>query len=301
MSFMNSLASNPSGSGIFGMPAPANNQDDNDSLALVNKLKDREMQDWKAKTDYTADASLRQEQRMRSLFDPKLDLEKQKMNQSASINQQEMQMKANSEKDNDLRANQELDLNKQKVGLEGKKLDQANKLSQEGIDVKTAQEKLNQQKSDQINTQKTADMQRKIDESNAKLELAGRALDDKTNSAADHLQAQKDMNAAMEERHKAEMAIKEHQFSITSDQHQQKIKELEDRLNQGSNTQTTTELDPSGNKKVVTTKRGSEAINAPVKNTDGTYTVTAPDGSKGKIPANKLDDWMKNHQSGGSE
>src|SRR5260370_12448799 len=65
--FMDNLGANPSGSGIYGQPKE---DSEGDMLSVVNKLKDREMQDFQTKANFMSDLSLRQEARMRSLYDP---------------------------------------------------------------------------------------------------------------------------------------------------------------------------------------------------------------------------------------
>src|SRR5258708_31244549 len=74
--FMDSLASNPSGS-IYGQPSQTSDQD---VLNLVNQKKDREMRDFKEKSNFMSDLSLRQESRMRSLFPPESSQQGQPQN-----------------------------------------------------------------------------------------------------------------------------------------------------------------------------------------------------------------------------
>jgi hypothetical protein len=188
----------------------------------------------------------------------------------------------------------ELGIRQQELGQEQQKTAQAGKLGQEAVDVRTAQEKLNQQKSDQINTQKQADMQRKIDESNQKIELAQNALKQKSDNAEAQLEAHKTLATAVEERHKLELAQKDAQFKQTSEQHQQTIDRLQQQVDDNKNT-TKTETDSTGNSKTTTTSKGGRR--APVKNPDGTYTVYGPNGISGTIPAANLDDWNANHQN----
>ena len=289
MTFMDSLASNPS-SGIYGQPGIGSN---NDALSLVNRIKDREMQDFKNKADFMADLSLRQESRMRQLYDP---------NKPALAGGQVPQNVVMTKDPNEITPYQQADLGirQRAQSINSQRLAQQGKLGEQALGIKTQQEALNRQKNEQINTQKQADLQRKIDESNQKLALAQQALTNKTTNAADQLQARKDYQAAVEERHQAEMDLKQHQFDLVNDQHQQQIKDLETKLKQNANTKTTTTLDPSGNTKTVDTQRGIQST-APVRNPDGTYTVTTPDGRTGTIPGDKLDDWMKNYQTGGGD
>lgn len=272
---MNSLGSNPSGSGIFGMPAQEN---DNDTLSIVNRLKDREMQDYKDKANFNQDLQLRGEQRMRNLFDPSKHLNTQDMNHvmGPNILTSDQQI----DKQHQLEQPQ-LDVEKQKIG-------QQNKFGQQALDIKAAQEKLNDTKNSQINQDRDADRDRKITEANAKIALAQQALSDRTASAESQLQAHKDMAAAVEERHKLEMAMKDNQFKVTSDQHQQRIKDLEDKLKQGQekldqgfNIQKVEEIDPKTGIKTTNIKRGDAAQ---------TIQAIGKDGKTYTIPKDKLND-----------
>ena len=282
--FTQNLASNPS-SGIYGSIAPSQPPD---VLNLFNKVRDRDLNDFYKKADFMSNLSLKQD-RLKRIYDQQ-DNQTQPMNTVLGRDPNTMSPYEKGE----------LSIRQQQIGQEGQRLAQQGKLGQEALDIKQQQEKLNQQKSDQIHEQKMADMQRKIDESNQRIQLAQQALQQKTDNAEAQLAAHKELAAAMEERHKLELAQKQAQFDKTSAQHQQTIDALNKRLQQQSRTRTTTQINPEGTERTTTTERGN-AIGAPVKNPDGTYTVTAPDGSKGIIPADKLDDWMKNHHPGSQE
>lgn len=282
MSFMDNLAANPSGSGgVYGQVKQA---PDLDVLGIVRQLKDREMQDFKEKSNFMADLSMRQQGRMRAMMDPS----------NGSLNQfngQPVNQGANGQPMNTVMAQDpnvmsgyqkgELGIRQQGMELEKQRLAQQGKLGQEAVDVRSRQQELNQQKSDQTNTQKQADMERKIKEADAKIELATQALQQKTDSGEATIQLHRDLAAAVEERHKLEMATKESQFQITSKQHQETIDELKKRLDQGSFSQSTTQLNPDGTKKVVTTQRGSA---------NDTVSVMGKDGKQYNIPRSKLND-----------
>ncbi len=289
-----------SSSGIFGMPN-RRQDDEEDPMMLANRIRDRDIQDYQTKANFNSDLSLRQEQRMRNMFDPKLDLEKQKMGMEGQRLNVEAGFKNQQFLEDQKRGQEQSDLEKQKLGLEKSRIDSQNKFGQEKQDTLAAQEKLRETRNSQINEDRDSDRERKIAEANNKLALAQTALNDRTKSAADQLQAHKDYQAAVEERHKLEMEKKDAAFNELKTNHEALLKQREDELKQKGNTETTTELSPDGNKKTVVTKRGSDAINAPVKNPDGTYSVIGPGGVKGTIPANKLDDWMKNYHPGGGD
>lgn len=274
---MDSLAANPSGgSGIYGSnrTVQPNGQD---ALNLLFQLKDRENRDFRDKANFMSDLSLKQD-RMRNLFDP----EKQNTPPMNTVIAKDPNQMTGYEKG-------ELDIKKQGVGLEKQKLAQQGKQGQSALDIKQQTADLAQQKNDQINETKNADMQRKIADADKKLQLAQQALEQKGNNAEAALQAHKDLAAAMEERHKLEIAQKDAQFKTTSDQHQQTIDALNERLKQGKNSKTTTEINPEGTKKTVTTQKGNMIqVSGPKtpKNPNGIYT----------IPEDKEDDWNRNHK-----
>src|SRR5271167_3480562 len=84
MSFMQSLAANPSGSaGVYGQPSQPN-----DTLALVNQIKDREKADFKDKANFMADLSLKQD-RLRRLYDPQQSQQMQQPQSNQSPGQQQ--------------------------------------------------------------------------------------------------------------------------------------------------------------------------------------------------------------------
>jgi len=291
---MDRLAANPSGSdgGIYGMPAPGN---DSDTLSIVNRLKDREFEDYKNKARFDDERSLRQESRMRQLFDPNKNTNSQpQINNQAGIIPNILTP--------DQQVYQQQQLEQPRLDMESKKLDSQNRFGQQGLAIKDAQEKLNETKNNQINQDRDADRERKVNEANQKITVAQKTLEDRTANSAAQLQAHKDMAAAIEERHKlelenqkfdfnAKLTEQKRQFDETSGLHKQQITDAE-------NSQTTTEVNPDGTKKTVTTKKGDAIPRpAPVKNPNGTYHVHGPNGYETDIPADKLDDWNANHQN----
>jgi hypothetical protein len=287
--FMDSLAANPAGSSsVYGQPAAPNN---GDVLNIVNNLKDREMQDFKNKANFMSDLSIKQD-RLKSLFNPNQGWNpSQQSSQQSSQGQQPQQMNTVFRDPNALSGYEkgELGIRQQGINLDQQKMAQAGRMGEQALGIKSQQEQLAQQKSDQINTMKNADMQRKIDESSQKLQLAQQALENKSNSAEQTLQAHKDLAAAVEERHKLELTQKDAQFQQTSDMHQKAIDAMQQKLDQAKHSSTTTELDASGNKKTVTTNRGSR------------ISVVGPNGESGTVDANETlpDGWSK--KPGGGE
>lgn len=285
--FMDSLASNPS-SGTYGAIQPKSDQD---ILGLYDQMRQREKADFQDKATFMADLSLKQD-RLRKLYDPTSvrTATAGQMNNQLPDTQQAPQgeMPIRQAQDpNQINAYQkgELGIRQQGVDLEKQKLAQQGKMGEEAIGIKQQQEKLNQQKSDQINAQKTAEHDRKEAESSQKIQIMQGELERKTKAGEDTLQLHKDMLKAVEERHNLEMEkfkrdadLKDQKFNELKKQHEDLIK------NQSRSTQTKT--DSSGNKITTTTEKGSASERVTVKGKDGkTY----------EIPKDKVDEWNKEH------
>ena len=289
---MQSLASNPGGS-VYGQPGQMGMGDE---MQLVNNLKDREMRDFKNKAAFMADLSLKQE-RMRDMYDPAKMKAQMSLTGYTPPGMQQGQAGMNVVMGHD--PNQitgfqkaELGQREKELGVRQSQVAQQGRLGQEALDIKSKQEALNQQKSDQINTAKQAEHERKIAEANAKLEHAQNVLQQRTESAEAQLKAHKDLAAAVEERHKAEMAMREHQFNTTSEQHNRTIASLEEQVKQKGKTTTKTSVNPEGTTKTTETRRGSAA---------DTVQVTGKDGQTYEIPADKEEEWNATHAPEGEQ
>jgi hypothetical protein len=299
--FMQSLASNPSGGGIYGMPQQTNT----DVLGIVNNIKDREMNDFKNKASFMADLSLKQD-RMKRIYD-NMDVVGDKLqsdvsprgqqpqtDQSGTINSVQKSM------DDFLNPGQagmtgaqkgELSIKQGQMGLEQQKIKQQGQIGEEALGIKQQKADLDQQKNDEINKNKQADLQRKIDDSQGKLELANQKLQQAGDNAAAVLQAHKDIAAAAEAFHKTTMEKQQSQFDQTHTQMQQKIDNLTQANKDKGNKKVTSTMSPDGQSKTTTTQTGSAAQTVQVQGKDGkTYT----------IPADKQDDWNQNHAPDGS-
>lgn len=294
---MDNFANAASGnSGIYGQSGPVG-MGTGDALALVNQLKDREMRDFKDKANFMADLSLKQD-RLRKLYDP-ANMNGDSGNINGGMNGQPRSvMLARDPTQMTPYEKGELGIRQQQVGMEGQRIAQEGKLGQGRLDIQQEKERLNEEKNRQIFETKQADMQRKIEESNAKLELAQKQLDSKNTNAENALQAHKDIAAAIEERHKLEMQQMQMKYDELKRMHDATIANMNNKTNQNRNTRTTTEINPEGTRRTTTTERGfqNKSSNVPTQNPDGTYSVVGPDGKKYTIPANKLDDWNQNHQ-----
>jgi len=278
---MDSLAANPAGSSsISGMPAVQNN---GNVLDIVNNLKDREMQDFKNKANFMSDLSIKQD-RLKSLFNPN-----DGWNPSASPSgqggqggqqpQQPQQMNTVFRDPNALSGYEkgELGIRQQGLNLDQQKMAQAGKMGEQALGIKQQSEQLAQQKSDQINAQKTADMQRKIDESGQKFAAAQAELDRKTKAGEDTLQAHKDLAAAVEERHKLELAQGQAKLDQKDAEFQDLKKQHQTLMDQAANS-TVTKTDNQGNQITTKTSKGS------------TVNAIGKDGNTYTIPADKLND-----------
>jgi hypothetical protein len=282
--FMQNLGNNPSGAGIYNQP----NQDSNqDPMDLVNRLKDREMMDFKNKAAFlkqqeqeSYDTNQVRQGKLRSMFDPNGAMNVQQPN--VQMGQDPNAMTGYEKGELGIRQ-QGVAQKQQEIGQEGQKIAQAGKMGEERLGIQSAQEKLNQQKSDQINATKQADLERKTDEANQKLQLAQQALDAKTKAGEDALQQHKDLAAAVEERHRLEMDKMQHKMDQQEEQFKTLRKQHDDLMKQNRNTKQTTELSPDGTKKTVTTQKG------------GTVQVKGKDGNMYEIPADKEDEWNQNH------
>jgi hypothetical protein len=287
--FMSSLAANPGGGGVYGQPDQG--QQYSETLSLFNQIRNRDMADFQTKAQFMADLSLKQD-RLKRLFDV-----------------QDQQREQGSGPGFDVRANPqggqqnvvmgqpliseyqkgELGIRQQGVDVEKAKLSQQGSLGEEALGIKSAQEQLNQQKSDQINAQKTADMQRKVEESNQKIQLANDKLKQAGDDFQKRLDAQKDLATAVEERHKAEMDQKQTQFDIVNAQHKQAMSAMQKKLDQSAHTKTTTTVNPEGTERTTETTRGS------------TVQGIGRDGQTYDVPIDQIDDWNANHAKAGTE
>ena len=293
MSFVGNLASSPGTSGIYGQGG-GGGDNTGEALDLVNRLKDREFQDFKNKANFMSELSVKQD-RMRNRFEPMSGMQTPTgdvmPNQGEGPSQRNTVMAPDP---NVMTGYQkgELGIRQQGVNLDKQKLAQTGQMGEERIKIQGDAQKLNEDKNKQIYETKQADMQRKTDEANAKIEQAQAALAARVQSGKDAIQAHKDLAKAMEERHKLELDLKDSQFNDIKALHEAQIKKMQEDADRAKTSQTTTELDASGNKKTVTTKRGSAA---------DTIKVIGKDGKPYMIPKDKEDDWNQNHKQDDQE
>lgn len=287
---MQSLATNPSGkSSIYGQPQQM------DVMGIVNQLRDRDERDFMNRANFMSDLSLKQD-RLRRIYDlqdkrdyPPEPQQGQPQAMNTVMGRDPNAMTGYERGELGVRQ-QQLGLGQQQLGLDRAKLAQQGELGEQALNIKSAQEQLNEQKSDQINAIKQADLERKIKQSEDNISIAQAKLQQAGDNFNARLEATREYQKAMGEYHKAEMERKQHEFDVTSEQHNQTIKRLEDQLKQSGRTKTTTEINPEGTQKTVTTTKGSAA---------DTVKVVGKDGKTYEIPRDKLDEWNKQHS--GSE
>lgn len=242
MSFMDSLASNPSGGGgIYGMPAQSGEPD---VLNIVNRLKDREMNDFKEKANFMSDLSLRQD-RMKRIFDTQ-DPQQQQPNTAMGTDPNQMTGYQKGE----------LGIRQQANNLDSQKLAQTAKLGEEALNIKDTQQKLNQQKSDQINADKQKKMEDDMAQYKGKLDLAYQQLQDKNTSAEQQLELHKTIAENTEAYHKLQMEKSQRAL----DEKDAAFKELQAQhkalLDQNAHTHQE-RSDAQGNKIITDTDKGS--------------------------------------------
>lgn len=296
---MDNLAANPGGSSIYGQPAQ---RTDGDTLSLVRQLKDREMQDFKDKAGFMSDLSLKQE-RMRSILNPDVQRERQLEQQFGQGSQGPSQQGMNTVMGKDPNQmtgyeqgqlgmkQKELGIQQQGLNLDSQKMTQQGKLGQEALDIKGQQEKLNQTKSEMQNSRLMADMQRKSDEANQRLQLSQQALEDRTKTAEERISLQKEAAIAAKAAFDANSAMKQAQFDATNKSHLDTIAQQQKTLDQNKHTKQT-KTDNQGNTITTTTDKGDAAQ---------TVNVVGKDGKTYSIPADKLDDWNANHAMQGEQ
>lgn len=248
-----------------------------DIMTLLGHVRDRNLSDYEKKQQFNSDLSLRHN-RLASMINPETGQEK-----SPWASQQPNVIF----KDN----NPDITpLQKEELGQKGKELGlQTEELKTKTADTKAKQSLaerefgLEQQKNKQIYETKQADMQRKIDEANHKLELAYTQLGDKNANQAAVLASHKAIQDAMEERHKLELANKDMQFNESKRLHDAQIAKMQsDAESKNAPSTRTTEVNAEGTKKTETTIKGGKT---------GKIKVVGPNGEKGTMDAAELKDY----------
>jgi hypothetical protein len=290
MSFVSNLAANPAG-GIAGQPAPQ------DTLGIINNLKDREMRDFQNKAQFMSDLSIKQD-RLRKIYGLDGGPAQQKdfgspipggVNSQQATQQQPIQQSQRQGQDPNAMTGYEkgeLDIKQKGLGLEQAKLTQQGQLGDQALGIKQQAADLAQGKSDQINKVKTDE----VEVAKGKLALATKALEDKTLSTEKLVEAHKVAAKAAEDYHNkvqqqqrdefdAKQAQQQQEFSATLNMHKQGIKNAQ-------NTKTTVTNSPDGSSRTTTKQTGDASKTVKLMGKDKKYY---------DIPADKVDEWNQNH------
>lgn len=291
--FMQSLSSNPSGTGVYGATPQ---QSDQDVLGIVNRIKDRDMMDFQEKANFMSDLTLRQNRLQKLYGGDSIDPATAPIGGSPQDSQGQpgVQQPQNTvlDKSQEITPYQQgqLGIDRAKLQQEQQKIGQ----SEEATTIKSAQEKLNQQKSDQINANKQAQLEDNVRKEQDNVKIAQQKLEQAGNDFATRTAAMQDYQKAMEAYHNANMERLQGNFDITSKQHQQTIDDMQKKIDQMSKTTTKTAINPEGTEKTVTTQRGNEPP-------PGRVWGIGKDGNQYPVPIDKIDDWNANHAARGTE
>lgn len=267
MGFLDSLAANPRGSGVYGAVAPDSGLDVNSMIGIVNRLRDRSMADYKEKANFDNDMSQRQGNLRQTFGNPAA-------NANPNAPGMDVVFKDNAPPPISPFQNAGLAIDKAKLGIEGQKLAQNSKFGEERLGIAKDKQELDETKNKQIYETKTADLQRKHDEAASRLKLAEDALSQKGNTAeatAKYHQAQID---ALNARHDLDLHGRDAALEEQKRLHDAQIASMQNKSElAGKPDVTTTEVNAAGDKKTVTKGKG------------GRVSVMGPNGKSGTIDA----------------
>jgi len=151
-------------------------------------------------------------------------------------------------------------LDKAKLGLEGKRIDQTGKLADAELGLKDREFKLDKLKNDQIYGPKTADMERKTNEANQRLQLAYDQLQARQGDSAATSEYHRAQIDAANARHALEMTQKEADLTESKRLHDAQIKDIHDKAAQAGVTIETTGISDDGNIKTTVTRKGERPV-----------------------------------------
>lgn len=235
---------------------------------FLHQMRNRNLEDYKAK----------------ALFDNNLSMQQggiRRMDPNADMNGMNVVMGQNQ---NEITPFQRagLGIDQQRLGLEKEKLKQADQGGDEKLALDKEKFGLEQQKNQQIYETKLADMERKSNEANQKLELAQRQLEARQGDAAAQLAFHQAQLEATKAQHALDLAQRDKALEETKRQaltREETIKKsVEDN---GLTLEEITRADGTRDVKVV--RKGENAKKA-------TVTMIGPDGNHYEIPADKESD-----------
>lgn len=270
------------GSSYYGNPGTDSLSPSDAANALMpfyHQVKNREIQDFKAKAQFANDLQLKQS-RLQSTFNPS-------GNADGSPNVVYQPSPGELEK---ARADAPISaLDQAKLGMERDKLnlDKSNVNNDNTLNERKFG--LDQQKNEQIHQNKEDDLQRKSDEATARLKLAHDQLQAKQNDAAAQLAFHQAQQAASDANHKLELSHKDAELNESKRLHDAQIADMQAKLDALQNSTTVSEQNPEKSKITTTTTKGSKS-----KTVGGNITMVGQDGKSYQVPYDKVDDAQQN-------
>lgn len=150
----------------------------------------------------------------------------------------------------------QLGLQKEDLGLRREDLKFRRNLGEEKVGLDREKLELNQLKNQQIYQVKLDDMERKTTDAQARLALATQQLQGRENNAAAQLQFRQAQLDATNARHALDIAVREAQLAETGKVNEARIKQIMDTIENSGYQMEETELDETGRKRTVITRRG---------------------------------------------
>lgn len=261
MGFFDSLAANPTGSGIYGNTG-AKSPDFGTALSIDEEMRRRNKNDMMQNANFMSNLQVRQN-RMNSIYGtnpmaPGMGQPGGPTGMVTGLNNPQMQTVFKEDPDRITPIQRErLNISREDLANDRAKIGVTSRLGEERLKDADAKHDLDVKKNQNIFDTKQADLQRKHDEAQQKLELAQRQFEQRSgdaNAKNDFLKAKMEADAA---RHQLESAQKDRTLEETKRLHDAQIAKMQEQSDQAGNTEQTTELNPEGTKRTVSTKRGS--------------------------------------------
>jgi hypothetical protein len=279
MAFTDNLAANPS-SGVYGGIGPNNNAE-GDVLDFVNKIKDRNMQDFKNRAVFM-NTLQNQQANLRRVMSP----EGQQSGTMGEPIKPPMNVQQAPDPNQMMNENQvpfpiraELANRDKQANVESQRIAQQGKFGQEALDIKSAQEKLNQQKSDQIDALKIRQENDKVANEQARAKAVQDAQDARNKNFSSTLQQHKDQMQQMKDKYDADREAADARHQANMDAMDARTKILEEAAKQKGRTTQTTSV--GGQTRTQTTEKGTAADRVQ---------VIGKDGKAYMIPGDKVND-----------
>jgi len=255
MGFFDSLAANPSGSGIYGLGGQEK-PDYGSAMSMNMELRRRDMNDFMKKANFMSDLSMKQN-RLQSIYGTN------PMASGASSSNvsggQPMNTFFREDPDRITPLQREtMNLKREDLGIDRSRIAQTSRLGSEKLALDKEGHALDVKKNQQIFDTKQANMERKFDEANKRLALAQDQLNQRANDSNARIELQRAQQEATTARHALDISRKDTQLEETRRMHQAQIDDILARRDQSSNVVQESEANPEGTKKVVTTKKGSK-------------------------------------------